>query len=86
VDSLDKKNSSDSKYQWIRIAGPCLFIPTFLVLYPVAFFYIGNWLDGKLGTIWLKAVFLFAGIISAFRQTYFVIRDLIKALEKHRDS
>lgn len=86
MDNLDKKNSRESHYQWVRIAGPCLFIPTFLALYPVVFFYIGHWLDGKLGTSWLKVVFLFLGIISAFRQTYFVIRDLIKALEKHRDS
>jgi len=86
VDVLDKKNTSESKFKWVRIAGSCVFIPTFLVLYPVVFFYIGNWLDGKLGTTWLKAVFLLLGVISAFRQTYFVIRDVIKAVERDRDS
>ncbi|MGC9327346.1 MAG: AtpZ/AtpI family protein [Candidatus Hinthialibacter sp.] len=74
--------TDSSKYAWLRIAGQCAFIPTFLALYPIAFYWIGKWLDGWLGTTWIKVVFLFLGLISGFRQTYFIIKKLLESLEE----
>lgn len=71
-----------SRYAWLRVAGQCMFIPTFLALFPIAFFFIGKWLDGYFGTSWIRVVFLFAGLFSGFRQTYFVIKRLLDSLEE----
>lgn len=71
-----------SKYSWMRIVGQCAFIPTFLALFPIAFFFIGKWLDGYFGTAWIKIVFLFLGLFSGFRQTYFIIKRLLDSLEE----
>lgn len=71
---------------WLRVAGQASFIPIFLALYPIAFYYIGSWLDGYFGLTWLKNVFLLLGVISGFRQSYFVIRRLLEHLEEHGGS
>jgi len=55
-----------------------MFIPIFLALYPIAFYLIGSWLDEKLGTEWLKIVFLVLGLFSAGRQVYFLIKGIIR--------
>ncbi|MBN2328413.1 MAG: AtpZ/AtpI family protein [Candidatus Omnitrophica bacterium] len=74
--------SESSKYAWLRVVGQCAFIPTFLALYPIAFYWIGTWLDGWFGTTWIKIVFLFLGLFSGFRQTYFIIKKLLESLEE----
>ncbi len=79
---MSTQNDKQPKLAWVRIAGQCAFIPVFLALYPIAFFYIGNWLDEKCGTTWIKIPFLFLGIFSGIRQTYFIIKKMIEAQEK----
>ncbi|MGI6455915.1 MAG: AtpZ/AtpI family protein [bacterium] len=74
------QSPNEKKYAWVRIAGQAAFIPVYLALFPIAFFYIGKWLDGYFGTEWIRMVFLFLGLFSGFRQTYFLIRDLNKSL------
>ncbi|RJP18210.1 MAG: AtpZ/AtpI family protein [Candidatus Omnitrophota bacterium] len=80
--SMMARKPDDAKLAWVRIAGQCSFIPIFLALYPIAFFYIGTWLDEKLGVSWIKVVFLFLGIFSGMRQTYMLIKKMIEAQEK----
>ena len=80
---MTPRKPKDAKYELIRIVGQCAYIPIYLALYPVAFYVIGAWLDGKLGTAWIKVVFVFLGIASAFRQTYFLIKKLSE--EQDRD-
>ncbi len=64
-------------YQLARLAGQALFIPIFLVVFPLAFHWIGEQLDGWFGTTpWLARIFLFLGLFSAYRQ----VRDLIKRI------
>lgn len=83
---MSKNKMEDADLSWVRIAGQASFIPVFLALYPIAFFMIGRWLDDYFGLTWLKIPFLFLGMFSGFRQTYFVIRRLIVQLEKKSDS
>ena len=79
---MSRQPTESSKYRWMRVAGQCSFIPTYLALFPIAFFYLGKWLDGQFGTTWLSGAFLFLGLISAFRQTYFIIKRLLDTLEE----
>ncbi len=83
---MSKNKTNDADLSWVRIAGQATFIPVFLALYPIAFYAIGGWLDEYFQTTWLKILFLFLGIFSGFRQTYFVIRRLIVQLEKKSES
>jgi len=76
----------EKKYAWIKIAGQCSFIPIYLALFPIAFHYIGQQLDHFFGTDWLRVVFLFLGIFSGFRQTFLLIRDLIRSQEQNNGS
>lgn len=62
----------------------CTFIPVFLALFPIAFYFIGSWLDLYFGTTWIRVVFLFIGLISGFRQSYFLIKQLIESQENDR--
>jgi hypothetical protein len=65
----------------MKVVGQCSFIPVFLALYPVAFYYIGDQIDQWAGTDWVKTPFLFLGLFSGFRQTYFLIKKLLDTLE-----
>ncbi|MBI1389615.1 MAG: hypothetical protein GC154_14340 [bacterium] len=67
---------------WLRIIGQASFIPVFLALYPIAFFFIGEWLGEQFGIPWLKVVFLLLGVFSGFRQSFFVIKKIQDQLEK----
>ncbi|MBZ0258641.1 AtpZ/AtpI family protein, partial [bacterium] len=86
MDNMSTNQNEDVEPNWVRIAGQASFIPVYLALYPIAFFMIGRWLDNYFGLTWIKIPFLFLGMFSGFRQTYFVIRRLISQLEKMNDS
>ena len=65
-------------YRLARLAGQAMFIPIFLVLYPLAFHWIGTWLDVWLGTTpWLAKIFLVLGLVSAFRQVRILIKRIM---------
>ena len=78
MDEKDKKEL----VVWVKVAGQCSFIPIYLALFPIAFRYIGVWLDGKFGTDWLSMVFLLIGVFSGFRQTYFLIKRISGTLNQ----
>ena len=74
--------SEENQFAWLRIAGQCMFIPIYLALFPIAFYHIGKWLDGWFETSGIKVFFLFLGLFSGFRQTYFLIKQLIEIQER----
>lgn len=78
---MQSKKPVGQKYRWMKVVGQCSFIPIFLALYPIAFFYIGSKIDEWAGTAWIKIVFLFLGLFSGFRQTYLLIKKLQDTLE-----
>lgn len=79
---MSQREPNRPDLRWLRVAGQCSFIPVYLALYPIAFYFIGTWLDDRLGTEWLKNAFLFLGLISGFRQTFFLIRNLLREQER----
>lgn len=59
----------------LRSAGLLLAIPTLLIVSPLVGFFLGNWLDGKLGTRpWLTLIGLVFGFVAAGRETYLIYR------------
>lgn len=65
-------------YRLARVAGQAMFIPIFLVLFPLAFYWVGTQLDSWWGTEpWLARIFLLLGLVSAFRQVTKVIRRIM---------
>lgn len=75
--SGEPRKPDEKDLRWLRVVGECSMIPVYLALYPVAFRFIGLWLDQWLGTSWLAIAFLFLGLFSGFRQTYFALKRLI---------
>jgi hypothetical protein len=78
---MESKEPVGNKYRWMKVVGQCSFIPIFMALYPIAFYYIGVKIDEWAGTNWIKALFLFLGLFSGFRQTYLLIKQLINTQE-----
>ena len=65
-------------YRLARLAGQATFIPIFLVLYPLAFHWLGTQLDHWLGTgPWLARILLILGLVSAFRQVVKLIKRMM---------
>lgn len=68
-------------YRLARLAGQAMFIPIFLVVFPLAFFWVGRQLDGWWGTQpWLARTFLVLGLIAACRQVVMLIRRIMSDL------
>ena len=64
-----------------RLAGQAMFIPIFLVLYPLAFYWIGKQLDLWWGTgTWLAKIFLLLGLFSGARQVVMLIKRIMSDL------
>ena len=66
---------------FMQITGLCAFIPVFLALYPIAFYYIGAKLGQWIGFPGIAIFFLFIGIYSGIHQTYLLMRKVSKILE-----
>jgi F0F1-type ATP synthase assembly protein I len=65
-------------YRLTRVAGQAMFIPVFLVVFPLAFRWVGVQLDAWCGTgPWLGRVFLGLGLVSACRQVVKLVRRII---------
>jgi ATP synthase protein I len=63
----------------IQLMGRATTIGFFLVISTAIGFFIGNWLDHKLGTSpWLMLVFTLLGIIAGFRELIKLANDLSK--------
>ena len=53
-----------------------------MVVAPVAGYYLGSWLDGKLGTgSWLAWIGILMGFGAAARQIYHIVRRIQKEQE-----
>lgn len=79
---MEPERPNRVSFKWLRVAGQASFIPIFLAFYPIAFFGIGWWLDQQFDTQWIRILFLFLGLISGFRQTYFLIKKIIISVER----
>lgn len=75
------KAPKPNELAWLRIAGQASFIPVYLALFPIAFYFIGGWLDTQFETEWIKPVFLFLGLIHGFRECFLLIRKLLREQE-----
>jgi F0F1-type ATP synthase assembly protein I len=70
-----QKKSEDDRYEAIRRAGLLTTVPVLLAVSPIIGYYIGRFLDGKLGTEpYLSIVFLILGFISGAMQVARLIR------------
>ncbi|MCC6543306.1 MAG: AtpZ/AtpI family protein [Nitrospirae bacterium] len=64
------ENSDNEKYRYVRQVGLYTGIPVLLVAGPAIGFFIGNYLDKKLGTDpWFMIFFIVVGFVASIRQT-----------------
>jgi ATP synthase protein I len=77
-----KKSKRDSAGRQIRQLGLLGTIPIILAVGPVVGFFIGRWLDSKLGTEpFLLVLFLVFGFAASAKETY----NIIKRAEEDTD-
>ena len=75
----------DPRFRGFRDAGLLLAIPTLLIVSPLVGFFIGAWVDRKLGTSpWMVILGLILGFAAAGRETYMIYRRY-QADEEERD-
>jgi F0F1-type ATP synthase assembly protein I len=81
-----QKKSEDDRYEAIRRAGLLTTIPVLLAVSPIIGFYMGRFLDGKLGTDpYLSIVFLILGFVSGAMQVARLIRIANREPKKRKD-
>ena len=67
----------------LRSAGMLLAIPTLLIVSPLVGFFLGSWLDRRLGTgPWIAGVGLILGFAAAGRETYLIYRRYMAQEER----
>lgn len=59
--------------------GVNMLVPIFLCLF------VGQWLDKKLGTQFITIVFIFVGILTAYRNFYVVLKPMLKGKKEKAD-
>ena len=59
--------------------GVNMLVPIFLCLF------VGQWLDKKLGTQFLTIIFIFVGILTAYRNFYVVLKPMLKGKKEKAD-
>lgn len=70
-----QKKSEDDRYEALRRTGLLTTVPALLAVSPIIGYYMGRFLDGKLGTEpYLSIVFLILGFISGAMQVARLIR------------
>ncbi len=69
------KSDEDEKYSTLRRAGLLTAIPLVLAIAPVIGFFMGDFLDKKLGTEpYLMIVFVVLGFIAGAREVYKLVK------------
>ena len=64
------KNGNDNKYRYVHQVGLYTAIPVILVAGPAVGFFIGVYIDRKLGTApWFMLFFVVIGFVASVRQT-----------------
>ena len=72
------------RFQGFRSASLLLAIPTLLIVAPLVGFFLGGWLDQRLGTSpWLGIAGLVVGFAAAGRETYLIYRRYQAEEEEH---
>lgn len=70
-----RSSSEDEKYSTLRRAGLLTSIPLLLAISPIIGFFIGDFLDGKLGTEpYLMIVFVTLGFVAGAREVYRLVK------------
>jgi ATP synthase protein I len=68
-------NNPDDKQKRARQMGAYVTIPFVLAVPPVLGWFVGSWLDGKIGTDpYLMYLFLLLGFVAGFRELYRIIK------------
>jgi F0F1-type ATP synthase assembly protein I len=81
-----QKKSEDDRYEAIRRAGLLTAVPVLLAISPIIGYYIGRFLDGKLGTEpYLSIMFLILGFVSGAMQVARLIRIANRDLGKRKE-
>ncbi len=58
----------------VRMLGILTTIPMLLAAGPLVAFFIGRWIDQRLGSAWVMPVLVILGLIAGIRETYRVIK------------
>lgn len=58
----------------MRVVGALMTIPFVLAVPPVIGLYVGEWLDGKLGTWIFMPLLLVLGVVAGIRECYRLIK------------
>lgn len=73
--SVNVSHKQDDKYSSYRQIGILTTIPMLMAVGPILGYYIGNFLDGKLGTApYLMVVFIFLGFAASGKGVYNLIK------------
>jgi len=71
--------TEEQRLRWLRITGLVANIPIMLAAGPVLGYFLGSWLDSKLGTQpWLVVVLALLGFAAGVNGTIRIIRTLQK--------
>ena len=80
--SMNDKRKADT-YKWIKIAGLLSFLPFVLVAGPLAGFYLGSFLEKKIGLQpYLSILFIIIGFAASLKETIRIIKLALQAQDK----
>lgn len=80
--SVNEKRKTDM-YKWIKIAGLLSFLPFVLVAGPLAGFYLGSFLEKKIGLApYISIAFIIIGFAASLRETIRIIKIALQAQDK----
>lgn len=78
-----RDNSGHERYRTLRQVGLLGTIPMLMAAYPTAGFFLGKFLDGKLGTApVLSIVLIVGGVVTAIRDIARLIRKANRLVEE----
>ena len=76
------KDTSERGSAW-RILSLAMYIPAVLVVAPLVGYFLGHWLDGKLGSgSWFSLLGILLGFGAAARQIYHIVRRIQREQEE----
>ncbi len=78
-----KGRGGESNTRYYRAALMLATIPIYMGVAPAVGWWLGRWVDGKLGTDWVfQALGVALGFVSAIRETVHLIRRVQKDLDR----
>lgn len=80
---MTRGDDAQDRYRAARAAGLAVVIPFLMLAAPLVGLFGGQWLDGRLGTDpWLMYAGLVLGMIAGGRETYLLVRRMMRDLDK----